>query len=109
MFGPVLDFMSNYIHTFITALWSHESLHLSYILTVIFGYVGGILSLQHRKEMEAEGKDHPFIPISITYHGSPTPISEQEPDLPEVEQEESPQQTEEPAVTKGVFSRPNSS
>jgi len=92
VFGPVLDFMSNYINTFVTAIWSHEFFIFPYLLTVIFGYIGGVLSLQHRKEMEADGKDHPFIPISITHHGSPTPISEQE---------ESPQQTEEPAVTKG--------
>jgi hypothetical protein len=98
VFGPVLGFMSNYIETFVTAMWSHDFIIYPYILTVIFGYVGGILSLQHRKEMEADGKDHPFIPITV-HHGSPTPFDEQAP--ADVAQEEPTQQTDEPPVVKG--------
>ena len=44
--GPVFGFMFNYIDTFITAMWSYEFVIYPYVLTVIFGYVGGILSLQ---------------------------------------------------------------
>ncbi|MDO9538245.1 MAG: hypothetical protein Q7J68_07995 [Thermoplasmata archaeon] len=65
IFGPVIGFMANYVETFVSAMWSHEFFIYPYVLTVIFGYVGGILSLQHRRELEAEGKDHPFMPIAF--------------------------------------------
>ena len=35
------------------------------MLTVIFGYVGGILSLQRQRELKSEGKEHPFVPLTI--------------------------------------------
>ncbi|MBA3044624.1 MAG: hypothetical protein KKH41_09460 [Candidatus Thermoplasmatota archaeon] len=74
--GPVFGFMFNYIQTFISAMWSHEFFIYPYVLTVIFGYVGGILSLQHQREMEDGGRGHPFIPVAII---SPQAISMQEP------------------------------
>lgn len=61
VFGPVFGFMAEYLGTFISS--SIQFLVYPYVLTVLFGYVGGILSLQHRKEMEAEGKSHPFIAV----------------------------------------------
>ncbi len=65
VFGPALAFMSDYLHKFAEALWSAEFFVYPYVLTVVFGYVGGIMSLQHRREMEAEGKDHPFFPVTL--------------------------------------------
>jgi len=70
--GPVFGFMFNYIDTFISAMWSHEFFIYPYVLTVIFGYVGGILSLQHRREMDAQGEGHPFHPIAIINQPQPS-------------------------------------
>jgi hypothetical protein len=54
--GPLLSFMTEYIQTFVETLGFGGNLIISpYILTVIFGYIGGILSLHHQREMEAEG------------------------------------------------------
>jgi hypothetical protein len=101
VFGPVLGFMSSYIDTFITTLWSHEFVIYPYVLTIIFGYVGGILSLQRRREMEADGRDHPFIPISVVHHGGPIPFDEQAPEQKAAAQEEPQQRTDDPPVVKG--------
>ncbi len=65
VFGPLIEFMTHYSQIFISAMWSHEFFIYPYVLTVIFGYVGGILSFQRQKELEAEGKNHPFVPITI--------------------------------------------
>lgn len=65
VFGPIVEFMVDYAHTFINAMWSGEFFVYPYILTVIFGYVGGILSLQHQRELEAQGRQHPFLPLTI--------------------------------------------
>ncbi len=65
VFGPVLGFMSDYLQKFAAALWSTDYFIYPYVLTVIFGYVGGIMSLQHRRETEAEGLEHPFFPVAV--------------------------------------------
>jgi len=77
--GPIFGFMFHYIDTFISAMWSYEFFIYPYVLTVIFGYVGGILSLQHRKEMEGGGKDHPFTPIAIFPQQVPVPAAQAAP------------------------------
>ena len=82
--GPVFGFMFHYIDTFISAMWSHEFFVYPYVLTVIFGYVGGILSLQHRREMEAAGNEHPFAAVMVVPQqppvqaGPPQPPQQQE-------------------------------
>jgi hypothetical protein len=94
VFGPVLAFMSDYLHKFAEALWSAEFFVYPYVLTVVFGYIGGIMSLQHRREMESDGKDHPFFPVTL-------------PDLhmhmpqPEVAAAASPAAPEQPEVVTG--------
>ncbi len=65
IFGPIIDFMAQYTHTFVSAMWSQEFFIYPYVLTVIFGYIGGILSLQRQRELESEGKEHPFVPLTI--------------------------------------------
>ena len=65
IFGPIIEFMAHYTQTFVSTMWSHEFFIYPYVLTVIFGYVGGILSLQHQKELKSEGKEHPFVPLTI--------------------------------------------
>ena len=68
IFGPLFGFMFDYIHKFVTAMWSGNFIIFPYLLTVIFGYIGGILSLQHRKEMESNDTGHPFSPLTIINH-----------------------------------------
>jgi len=63
--GPAIEFFSHYTQTLVSATWSYEYLIYPYALTVIFGYVGGALSLQHQRELEAQGKDHPFVPLAV--------------------------------------------
>ena len=47
--------------------------------------MGGILSLQRQRELEAEGKDHPFIPIvaapqeAVAVEGEEPPEKEEVP------------------------------
>ena len=50
---PYLNFIMNYLSSFLDAIQTTTSLRLdSYIITVAFAYVGGILADQTRKEME---------------------------------------------------------
>ena len=100
--GPVFGFMSEYIYAFGSNLWSYEFFIYPYVLTVIFGYVGGILSLQHRKEMEAEGKTHPFSPVTIV-NAAPQPYSSQ--DNPDPSQDEAPKKEGPTAMTVGKPSK----
>jgi len=100
IFGPVFGFASDYLHKFAEALWSAEYFVYPYVLTVIFGYIGGIMSLQRQREMEAQGLDHPFFPVtlpSIHMHlpmahdsaarvGQPS-VQEEQPEQAEGEQE----------------------
>ena len=65
IFGPIIDFMAQYTQAFVSAMWTYEFFIYPYVLTVIFGYIGGILSLQRQKELETEGKEHPFVPLTI--------------------------------------------
>ena len=78
IFGPVIGFMSDYASQFAGAMWSMDYFIYPYVLTVIFGYVGGILSLQHRREMEADGKEHPFIQLFLP-QAAPAPEPAPEP------------------------------
>jgi len=82
VFGPVIEFMAHYTQTFASAMWSHEFFIYPYVLTVIFGYVGGILSLQHQKELETEGKEHPFVPLTIV---NQQPVVEAQPEIVEAQ------------------------
>jgi len=65
--GPLVEFMVEYIQTFVTSIGFGGSFIAPYILTVIFGYVGGILSRQHQKEV-AEDEHHTFTPIQYPVH-----------------------------------------
>ena len=65
IFGPIIEFMAQYTQTFVSAMWTYEFFIYPYVLTVIFGYVGGILSLQRQRELKSEGKEHPFVPLTI--------------------------------------------
>jgi len=94
VFGSVMTFMSDYLHKFAEALWSAEFFVYPYVLTVIFGYIGGIMSLQHRREMEAEGKDHPFFPVTLPSIHMPVI-------MPKPEQAENAQSEKEPEVVMG--------
>lgn len=79
VFGPVVAFMSDYLQKFAASLWSGDYFIYPYVLTVIFGYVGGIMSLQHRREMEAEGREHPFFPVALPSIHMPVIMSRPEP------------------------------
>ncbi len=51
--APYLEFASMYLHSFFASLETTASLGLdSYIITVAFAYLGGVLSEQNRKEIE---------------------------------------------------------
>ncbi len=65
IFGPIIEFMAHYTQTFVSTMWTYEFFIYPYVLTVIFGYVGGILSLQRQRELKSEGKEHPFVPLTI--------------------------------------------
>ena len=65
IFGPIIDFMAQYTQTFVSAMWSYDFFIYHFVLTVFMGYVGGILSLQRQRELESEGKQHPFVPLTI--------------------------------------------
>jgi len=73
VFGPVIEFISGYAHTFVSLMWFGDFFIYPYVLTVIFGYVGGILSLQHQRELELQGKDHPFVPFTFV---NPQPLAQ---------------------------------
>ena len=60
--GPLVEFMIQYIQAFVNSIGLSSFFIAPYVLTVIFGYVGGILSLQHQREMGAEGSP-PLTPI----------------------------------------------
>ncbi len=76
--GPIIEFMAHYTQTFVSAMWTYEFFIYPYVLTVIFGYVGGILSQQRQKELQAEGKDHPFLPLTII---NQQPMAQAQPDI----------------------------
>jgi hypothetical protein len=79
VFGPVVGFVSGYTSTFISTLWSGDFLIYPYALTVVFGYVGGIMSRQRQLELQAEGRDHPFNPVTVipqTVVQAPAPTEE---------------------------------
>lgn len=50
---PYLDFASMYLHSFFASLETTANLGLdAYIITIAFAYVGGVISEQHRKELQ---------------------------------------------------------
>ena len=103
VFGPLFGFMSSYVNTFVSSLWSQDFFIYPYVLTVIFGYVGGILSLQHQRELEAEGKSHPFSPVTIVTTGHPTPENQAPPEESAVPAES----VEVPGVTPIAMAKPS--
>jgi hypothetical protein len=80
--GSFVEFGTVYIQTFVDALWSGLPFISLYILTVIFGYVGGILSLQHQREVD-EGEHSHFVPL-LPVGQTPQP----EPGMPQPQQSE---------------------
>jgi hypothetical protein len=85
--GPLFGFAADYARSFIATTWSQDYFIYPYVLTVIFGYVGGVLSLQRRREMDAQGEHGAFQPIVIAPHvAAPQPAvaaSEPAPVAPE--------------------------
>jgi len=59
--APYTNFAASYLNEFVSLMQSTASLRLdSYLITVAFAYIGGILSDQTRRELEY-----------VTHHGSP--------------------------------------
>ncbi|KYK26868.1 MAG: hypothetical protein AYK23_02530 [Candidatus Proteinoplasmatales archaeon SG8-5] len=54
LIGTLVSFSTDYIQTFVETMGFGGNFIAPYVLTVIFGYVGGILSLQHQRELEEE-------------------------------------------------------
>lgn len=52
--GSLVGFTTEYIRLFVDSMGFGGNFYAPYILTVIFGYIGGILSLQHQREIDAE-------------------------------------------------------
>ena len=79
--GSIAQFSVDYIQTFIHSFGFGETWLTPYILTVIFGYVGGIMSLQHQKEMEVEHRLG-NMPTSQAQHPVEEAYSDTEADAP---------------------------
>lgn len=59
--APYMNFAASYLNEFVSLMQSTASLRLdSYLITVAFAYIGGILSDQTRRELEY-----------VSHHGSP--------------------------------------
>ena len=68
---PYLNFIMNYLTSFLDAIQTTTSLRLdSYIITVAFAYVGGILADQTRKEMEFVAR-HGAPKTTVVVEGMP--------------------------------------
>jgi hypothetical protein len=63
LLGSLISFTTEYIQTFVETMGFGGNYIAPYVLTVIFGYVGGILSLQHQRELEEEGQSA-FRPVA---------------------------------------------
>jgi hypothetical protein len=99
--GSFVEFGTVYIQTFVDALWSGLPFISPYILTVLFGYVGGILSLQHQREVD-EGEHSQFVPL-LPVEQTPQPTEVQPQPMPAAPQ---PQPTEERAVPLVMGKKP---
>ena len=82
--GPVAEFMIQYLQTFVDALWGELPFISPYVLTVIFGYVGGILSLQHQREVDAGEHSHfvPLLPVQQSQPALEQQLPTQEKEVP---------------------------
>ncbi len=52
--GPIAEFSVYYIQTFVRSVGFSGNWMSPYVLTVVFGHVGGIMSLLHQREMARE-------------------------------------------------------
>ena len=66
LLGKVAQFSTDYIRTFVQSFGFGETWLTPYILTVIFGYLGGIISSRHQKELEV---DHRLKNMPTKVHG----------------------------------------
>jgi hypothetical protein len=93
--GSLISFSTDYIQTFVDTMGFNGSFIAPYILTVIFGYVGGILSLQQQREWKEE--EQPVAQaISQPVIVQQPVVQEQQPVPPP--QQAAPQQEEVPVV-----------
>jgi hypothetical protein len=74
--GPLVNFMTEYVQTFVETMGFGGNFVAPYVLTVVLGYTGGILSLHHQREMEAEGIQPP-APVVVAAP-QPQPVVQQQ-------------------------------
>ncbi|MCK4756859.1 MAG: hypothetical protein KAS67_00230 [Thermoplasmata archaeon] len=69
LIGPIAGFSIKYLGFFSGSIGTGIAWLAPYALTVVFGYVGGVLSLHHRRELEE------FERASIIPYQSPAPVA----------------------------------
>lgn len=103
IFGTIAEFSTDYIIKFSESLGFGGPWLTPYILTIIFGYVGGIMSLQHQKEMEESGTpgvggtQPTIVPVPVLPQVQ-TPVQPTHPQAPITPQANRPQEGDVPIV-----------